>query len=255
MAAKDKGRYLSVSPFRRLVADLMLLSQKVPSVTAERYMNLGELIAARQTVFPRPTWTGMFTKAFALLARDYPELRQTYLTFPWSRLYQHHRNIATLNVERKVGEESVVLYCLIKSPEHRSLEEIDAIIRHHKEDPIETVRSYRRSMTLARLPRFIRRFVWRTTLSMLGKVRAHHFGTFGLTSVCDQGAGILQLVPLLTSTIFYGLFDKTGGLDVRLAWDHRVFDGAQAARILVDLEATLKREILQEVRGCFRAAA
>lgn len=253
--AKEKGRYLPVSPFRRLVADLMQLSQKVPAVTAERTMNLGELRAARQMTFPRPMWTSIFTKAYALLARDYPELRRSYMTFPWARFYEHPHNIATLNIERQVGDEKVVLYCLVRSPENRSLAEIDEIIRHHKEDPIEEVRSYQRSMTLARCPRFIRRTVWWTTLNMLGKVRAHNFGTFGLTTVGAQGAGLLQVVPLLTSTIFYGLFDKEGGLDVRLAWDHRVFDGAQAARILVDLEETLNRAILQEVRGRYKAAA
>src|SRR5688500_17639092 len=54
--SKEKGRYLPVSPFRRLVADLMSFSQQVPTVTVERYMDLAELAAARQALFPRPTW-------------------------------------------------------------------------------------------------------------------------------------------------------------------------------------------------------
>lgn len=253
--AKEKGRYLPVSPFRRLVADLMNASQKVPSVTAERYMNLSELMEARQAAHPRPTWTSMFTKAYAILARDYPELRRSYMTFPWARFYEHPHNVATMNIERKVGDESMVLYCLIRRPENRSLAEIDDIIRHHKEAPIDQVRSFKRSMTLARCPAPIRRLVWWTTLNMLGKQRCHNFGTFGITSIAAQGAGVLHLVPLLTSTIYYGLFDKEGGLDMRLSWDHRVFDGMLGARILVDLESVLLREIRRECVGGCRAAA
>jgi hypothetical protein len=253
--SKSKGRNLPVSPFRRLVADLMRVSQQVPAVTIERYMNLAELVEARQAVFPRPTWTGIFAKAYAILGRDYPELRRSYMTFPWARFYEHPHNIATLNIERKVGDESVVLYCLIKSPENRSLAEIDALIHHHKEAPIEEVRSFQRSMTLAKCPPLVRRLVWWTTLRALGRRRCHNFGTFGLTTVAAHGAGVLQLVPLLTSTIFYSLFDKEGGLTMRLAWDHRVFDGTTAAHVLTDLEAVLKREILQECRQRQRAAA
>jgi len=253
--AKEKGRYLPVSPFRGLVADLMKMSQRVPTVTVERYMNLSDLIAARRSIYPRPTWTALFTKAFAMLARDYPALRRNYMTIPWPRFYEHPHNVATLNVERKVGGENVVLYCSLRSPENRSLAELDEIIRHHKEDPIETVRSYQRSMRLARCPSLIRRLVWWTTLGMLGKVRCHNFGTFGISTVASQGAGLVQLLPLLTSTIFYSLFDKEGGLEMRLAWDHRVFDGADAARILVDLEHVLLNEIRQECAGRYRAAA
>lgn len=252
---KRKGSWLPVSPFRRLVVDLMDFSQKVPTVTAERYLALGALAQARQVVFPRPTWTGIFAKAFAILSRDYPELRRFYMPYPWAHFYEHPTNVVTMNVERVVNGENIVLYCQVRRPENRSLAEIDEIIRHHKEDPIDQVRSYKRSMALARCPRLIRRLVWWVTLNCLGKQRCHNFGTFGITSVAGQGAGLTQLVPLLTTTIYYGLFDANHGLDMRLAFDHRVLDGATAARILVDLEQVLNREILQECLGRYKAAA
>jgi hypothetical protein len=87
------------------------------------------------------------------------------------------------------------------------------------------------------------------TLNLLGRRRCHNFGTFGLTSVAGQGAGILNLVPLLTTTLHYGLFDEKGCLDVRLAFDHRVLDGALAAEALFQLETVLLGQILDEVRA------
>src|SRR3954465_2011888 len=125
--AKAVGRNYAISPFPRLVTDLMHFSKQVPSVAAERRMDLRPLVAARAACAPRPSWCVLFTKAYAMLGRDYPELRRSSLKFPWARLYEHPHTIATLNVERQVAGESIVLYCLIRSPENRTLEELDAL--------------------------------------------------------------------------------------------------------------------------------
>jgi hypothetical protein len=89
--------------------------------------------------------------------------------------------------------------------------------------------------------------MWWGALNLSGRLRCHNFGTFGLSSVAAQGAGLLHLMPVSTSILHYGLFNEAGNLDVRLTWDHRVMDGAVAARILVDLERTLQGDILAEL--------
>ena len=38
---------------------------------------------------PRPSWCAIFTKAYAVVAARYPELRRAYLKFPFPRLYEH----------------------------------------------------------------------------------------------------------------------------------------------------------------------
>jgi hypothetical protein len=253
--ARSVGRNYPVTPFRRVVADLMHFSSKVPSVAIERCMNLAPLVNARQQCAARPGWCVLFTKAYALAARDYPELRRSYMKFPWPRLYEHPYTIATLNVERDLPGEKIVLYCLLRSPENRSLAELDAIVRHHKEAPLEQLRSHLRCARLGRVPWPFRRWFWWCALNMIGRRRCHNFGTFGISSVAAQGAGLLHLNPLLTSTVHYGLFDEQSRLEVRLSFDHRVLDGATIARVLVDLESILNREIVAEVRGLKLAAA
>ena len=243
------GRNIAISPFRRLVIDLMHFSQKVPSVTVERRMDLAELVAARQACLTRPTWYALFTKAFAIVAARTPELRRSYLRYPWPHLYEHPRNLATLNLERKFGDEKIVIYALIRGPENRTLEELDAIIRWHKNEPLENIGSFQRAIRLGRLPFPIRRLVWWVSLNFFGRLRCHNYGTFGVTSTGGIGAGIQRIIPILTSTIHYGMFDAAGSLDMRLSFDHRVLDGATAAQALVDLESVLKREILDEVRS------
>ena len=61
----------------------------VPGVPTERVMDLGAVIAARNAVPYRPAWAGIFAKACALTAREFPELRRTYVKWPWPHLYEY----------------------------------------------------------------------------------------------------------------------------------------------------------------------
>ena len=51
------------------------------------------------------------------------------------------------------------------------------------------------------------------------------------------------------------MFDSAGNLDVRLTFDHRVLDGATAARTLVELERVLLGPVLTELHTIRWAAA
>jgi hypothetical protein len=245
--SKKRGKSMTISPFRNLVIDLLHFSQKVPCVTLDRTMRLAPLIAARRLCERAPMWTSILIKAYGLVAARQPLLRRCYLDFPWPRYYEHPKNIANVNIYRRVDDEDVILQALIRSPENRSLTELDDILRRYMELPVETFDSYRRARRASRLPRFLRRLVMWASIHWLGRRRAHNFGTFGITSVCDRGAGILNTIPLGASLLHYGLFDEQGGLHVRLAIDHRVLDGASGADALVSLEQTLLGEILDEV--------
>jgi len=252
---KETGRSIALSPFRRLVTDQMHFSQQVPTVTADRRIDLGPLAEARQACSPRVAWSVLFSKAFGMLGRDWPMLRQCYMKFPWPRLYENPHSIATINIERQVAGENIVLYCLLRHPEQRPLAELDAIVRRHKEEPIENLRSYRRSIAVSRIPWPARHWFWWAALNVFGRRRCHNFGTFCVTSVAGEGAGLLRLIPLLTSTLHYGLFDAGNRLDMRLSWDHRVMDGATVARVLVDFEKVLNHEMVRELERAPRAAA
>lgn len=253
--SKLAGRSVPISPYRRVVADLMHFSQQVPAVTAERRMDLSALIEARSAAPLRSSWTVLFSKAYAIVSRGYPELRRSYLKCPWPRLYEHPHNIAALNIERRLANEDVVLFCLIRSPENRSLQEMEAMVRFHREEPIEKLRSFQRSVGMGRVPWPLRRWVWWTALNAFGRRRCHNFGTYSVSSIASQGAGLVSLIPILTSAMHYGLFERNGQLPMRITWDHRVMDGATVARVLVDLETVLNHEMVRELTRSYRAAA
>ncbi len=252
---KKSGHYLALSPYRRLVLDLMHFSGQIPVATVERKMSLSSVKIARQMNPDKPSWTSIFAKAYGLVTNDFPELRRSFVNFPWPRFYEHPYSIASINVERVVDNENIVLYGYVRAPENRTLAEIDEIIRHHKEDPIEQVRSYTRTKPLTFLPAFIRKFVWWYTLNVQGNLRCHNFGTFAISSVSSMGAGLLTLMPILSTQLHYGMLDKENNLDVRLTFDHRVLDGATAARALAALEETMKTVLVREMGTEKRMAA
>ena len=45
--------------------------------------------------------------------------------------------IVALNVARRLRDEAVVVQCLIRRPDNRPLAELDAIVRHYQDEPLE----------------------------------------------------------------------------------------------------------------------
>jgi hypothetical protein len=221
---------------------------KVPSVPVERRMNLGRLMHARLTSPSRPSWCAIFTKAYALVAAARPELRRAYLTFPRTCLYEHPINVASIAIERDVDGEPGVFFVHVKEPDKLSLNDLELLLMRNKEAPIENVSSFRRALFLSRLPQPLRRFAWWFGLNVIGRKRAHYFGTFGVSVYSGLGAASLHPLSPLTTTLNYGVIDASGMVDVRLVYDHRVLDGATVARALNELEEALTSAIASELR-------
>jgi hypothetical protein len=245
--SKEAGRYFPVSYFRRLVTDLLQFAASVPGATLERRMDLSRLVEARHSRSPSPTWSAIFIKAYSLVAARTPILRTSYMKFPWPRFYEHPVNIATLNVDRQVNDEHVILQVHIPSPETHTLDALDALINDYQQQPVEKIAAYRTAVRMSHVPWPLRQWLWWGALNVFGATRCHHFGTFCITSVGAQGSGILHVPTLLTSTLHYGMFGSNGELAMRLTFDHRVLDGAKAAQVLADLEEILLGEIVREV--------
>jgi hypothetical protein len=246
--AKPVGRNLPLSLPRRFIGDLVYFAHRVPSVPVERRMDLAPVLAARRLAQTRPSWCAVFTKAYAVVAAALPELRRAYLSFPRPHLYEHGTNIASVAVERRLGDEDAVLFGHLKDPEKRSLLEVDSCLRQWQEQPIERIGSFRRALRLSRWPLPVRRLVWWIGLNAIGRKRARYFGTFGVSVYSGLGATSLHPLSPLTTTLNYGVIDPNGFVKVRLIYDHRVLDGATIARALEELERVLKCEILAELR-------
>ncbi|MCI0681536.1 MAG: 2-oxo acid dehydrogenase subunit E2 [Gemmataceae bacterium] len=252
-----RGRRISLSRPRRFLVDLLHFAAQVPTVPVQRRMALAEVAAARNRIADRPCWPALFLKAYSRVADELPPLRRAYVGLPWPHLREYPKSIGSVAVEREYQNEPCVFFARIADPASLPLDEIHARIRHFAEAPVETVTTFRKMLSFARWPRPVRRaFLW---LGLnLPRIRPGQFGTFGLSVYSSLGAESLHPLSPLTTTLNYGVIDRDGTVWVRLIYDHRVFDGATAARALDKLETVLTGPILGELRGmtpASRAAA
>ena len=226
----------------------MRFSRTIPRITVQRRMNLDPVVQARKGLDPRPSWTAIFLKSYALLSQETPELRRAYVKLPWPHLYEYPSSIASLAYEREHGGERVVLLDLINRPESRSLDQLSRKIRASQSRPIMQVKEFRRALRMARAPGPVRRFLMWLGLN-IGRQRPNYFGTFQLSVYSGLGAESLNPLTPLTTLLNYGRIDEHGSVDVRVHYDHRVMDGANVARALERLEVIMNTEVVDELRN------
>lgn len=250
---ETRGRTIRLTPPRRFILDLLHFARKVPSVPVARVMGLGEVARARAEHPARPSWSVLFLKAYALVAREHGELRRSLVSFPYLRLYEHPFSIGAMALEREHEGEPGIFVGLFRRPETQSIEELMAGLREYQTIELEKMGFFRQAIRVSRLPTPIRRFLWWSTLEVSGFKRAKRFGTFGLSTYGALGAESLHPISPLTATLTYGPIDRDGVVTVKIIYDHRVLDGAQVARRLADLERALKGPVMEELRAGAKA--
>jgi hypothetical protein len=243
-----RGRMIRLSVPRRMVIDLLYFARGIPTVPVQKRIALAPLVAARAACRERPRWTALFTKAYALMAREFPEFRRAYVKLPWPHLYEYPRSNATVIIERDYRGEPGLFSISIKEPAEQSLRDIGRQLEHASTAPVESVKDFTRAMNFARLPAPLRRAFWWICLNW-GRQRGNYFGTFGVSVYSALNAESLHPLSPLTSLLNYGVMSSDGVLDVRIIYDHRVMNGATVARALTHLEEILNSVILEEVRA------
>src|SRR5208283_1240223 len=133
------GRSIPLSLPRRWIIDLMHFAQQVPTIPVQRRIDISAIVAGRRAANPRPSWTAMFAKSYAIVAARRPELRRCYLPLPWPHLYEHPVSVATIAVEREYEGENAVFFAHVRIPEERSLLELDTLLRHWRSAPLRDI--------------------------------------------------------------------------------------------------------------------
>jgi hypothetical protein len=231
---------------RGLVADILRLHQRNPTVAHSRSMRLGELADARSRSAVRISWSALFIKAWAEVSSRNPTLRQTWRTWPWPHIFQHHESVATLAVSRVHADEDWLFWGLVHSPEQRSLVDIQSAVDAFNNAPAE--RRFQKQLKLAALPTVARRLIWWWNLNIAGEKRGKRLGTFSLTSISGHGAEIQHPPTVMTTGLTFGPLDHDGRMKVTLVYDHRLMDGSFIADRLLDLEQQLTGGVLAELR-------
>lgn len=242
-----RGRSIPLSRPRRMIIDLLHFAAGVPSIPVQRRISLASVVKARAACRNRPRWTAIFAKSYAIVARDFPQLRRAYIKIPWPRFYEYPVSIASIIVERDYGGEPVLFSARIKDPESRSLDQIGAALEHAMTAPIDKIKEFRRALRISALPRPLRRLLWWLGLN-IGRQRPNFFGTFAISVYSALNSESLHPLSPLTTILNYGVIGPEGDVNVRIIYDHRVMDGATVARALARLEEVLNAEIVEELK-------
>src|SRR6185437_16202982 len=138
------------SIYRRATIDVMRIARQVPMVPAQRRMQLGALVAARKTA--AVSWSAIFTKAYALTAREMPVLRRSYFRYPVPRFVDYAVSAAAIAVERELDGESVVCPLIVPDPASLSLQELSQRIHQAKTASVDEVAEFARIRRIVALP-------------------------------------------------------------------------------------------------------
>jgi hypothetical protein len=229
-----------------MVADLMYFSTGLPLITIERSMRLDKVVKARAGHPEVPPWSAIFAKGFALVAREIAALRQVYLSFPIPHIFQYDASFVSIAHEVIVEGEPILLPVRIRYPDQIAITGFRFKIDEMRDAYLAGRGFYRVLQMTSYLPAVIRRPMWWIVLNV-PRLRRQFFGTFLITSVGFLGASLLTPIAPVTSLLTYGPISDNGEVTVRLVFDHRLYDGVTAARVLARLEELLNESICGEL--------
>lgn len=242
-------RRLRLSLPRRWIGDICHFGKRIPVVAGERTIRVRAVAEARLASRQSPSWLALLIRAYGLASQRMPEIRRSFMSYPWPHLYQSPHSYASVVVDRTWQGEHAVFYVTMSRPETQTLSDIQRRLHDYQKKPIEEIKAFRRMIRFTRYPTPLRRLLLGAAIGFLGRQRAQYFGTFMINSVAAMRARMLQFITPLTTSLYYDRVTSNGEMTLQLAIDHRVLDGYTAARVVGEVESILNNEILQELRG------
>ena len=164
-----------------------------------------------------------------------------------ARLYLHPDSVLTVVIERAWRGAAALFFEQFAAPDKASLAELDNALRNLRKVPVENVGSFRRLIRFSRPPVLVRRLIWSLALYWSGPLRARYIGTAGINPF-PTGGTITQSAMPTSFMLYFGLVEPNGEAQIQIFYDHRIMDGIELYRILRDLEATMNRDIVAELR-------
>lgn len=243
------GQHAAIRPLtcnRALVLDLLALSARHAYFPAEQMFELADVAEERAAASRRISWTVLFMKAYATVATETPQLRQAFCRWPWPRLCECGENVAMLTINREYHGEDRLCWGRFTSPETQTLADLQAALDDYQHEPVERI--FRRQVRLSKFPAPLRRLALWLNLNFSRRRRAKRLGTFSISTLAGQQTFNRFHPTFLTTSLTWGPLDERGRALVTLICDHRVLDGALAARALSTLQAVLRGAIADELR-------
>jgi pyruvate/2-oxoglutarate dehydrogenase complex dihydrolipoamide acyltransferase (E2) component len=203
------------------------------------------------------TVTAILLKTIAIAQHAHPYSRTIML--PNEKLIQVNTLEAQFTVERFVEEQPAVFFGAIKQPDKKSITDINKELHAHSTEPVESIPQLHVEDVFSRFPRFLRKILIFIALR-IPFFRLQFMGaTFGLSSLGKYGCRNLISPSVITSMFCVGEVEDRpvvveGNIVARpilpivLNFDHRVMDGATAARFMQHIIELLHGGLAEHVQ-------
>jgi len=215
----------------------------------------------------RVTATALLLKAIGIAQRSHPESRSALL--PWGQTMILNRIVAGFTVEKLVDNEPAVYLGIIEDPDSKTLIDIARELHIYSEREIADVPLLALEERFNHMPWLIRRLIILLGIA-IPAIRFHYLpASFGVTSIGKYG--IKGIIPpsVCASTFGVGHIDEKAVvrdgqiviapiMSLTLNFDHRLIDGAPAARFLSDVQKLMEGELeayLHETDNAVAASA
>ena len=198
------------------------------------------------------TITAIVLKAISVAQRNHPASRS--LLLPWGPVVTLNEIVAGFTVEREVADGPAVFLGAIRNADTKSVEDIASELREYAVKEIKDVPQLAVEDRFSRFPWLVRKFIlWLG--QCIPSVRLRYQGaTFGLSTLGKFG--ITLVVPPSVCTSIFGV----GSVEDRVVahhgqavirpmmsviynFDHRLIDGAPAARFVAEVRDLLEGDL------------
>jgi hypothetical protein len=197
----------------------------------------------------KATITAFLIKAIGIAQRAHPDSRAALM--PWGQTLIIENIVAGFTCEKEVPGGQAVYIGVIENPDTKSLVQISNELRNYATQDIKDVPQLALEERFNHMPWLIRRIILMVGL-LLPWIRFSVMpASFGISSLGKLG--ITAIIPPCVNTSTFGVGKveeravvRNGQIEVRpmmsltLNFDHRLIDGAPAARFLNDVQKLIE---------------
>jgi len=241
------GRRLSFSNGRRLVDDVIRVSNQMPMAAFSSEWDVAQIAKLRRMAKPKISWNVLMMKAHAIVCLENPMLRRNYVRFPFPHLYEHHQTVCMMTIGRQHQGEERLFFARFNAPERATLVELQELYDKYRKAPIEDIKQFRHQITFAKFPSPVRRFAWWALFNLWPQKRASHMGTCGMSISGHRGAFGSGHLGCNTTILGVDPNPRKGVAKMLLTFDHQVIDGAPATDVLFQGRKVLATAVAKEL--------